>query len=169
MKKVEKGTFLEAAKKNVEPSIKEALAIGETGWLRGCPISSDKGTLALKTRDGFIIMVSESDVVEIAQHEHEYFLRVKNGSDVVTRFESTNKLLPSKPEKSCDRRSETGTVSQRRAGEGPPDVPIIGLGCYQCWIEYVESWCELEGTGIVFKCYRPQIRCGDVCPPIIWT
>ncbi len=169
MSKIDSKSFLDEAKKNVEPDIKESLKLGETGWLRGHPTKSETGTLALKTREGFLVIVSEADVVEYARHESEFFVRVKNGADVLTRFESVNKLLPSKPKEQCDCGGREDTSTQLRLNNqtgGPGRRPIIGYGCFACWIEYQEAWCELPG-GILFKCYQPVIRCGNVCPPPI--
>jgi hypothetical protein len=165
--KIDSKSFLEEATKNAEPSLKESLELGETGWLQGTPSKSEAGTIALKTRSGFLIIVSEDDVVEYAQQEHEYFIRVKNGSDVITRFESVNKLLPSKPTEQCDCAGQTNTSVEKRVNQqsgGPPDRPIIVFGCFACRIEYQEAWCQLPG-GILFKCYQPVIKCGNVCPP----
>lgn len=170
LSKIDSKTFLDEAKKNLEPDVKESLKLGETGWLRGSPAKSEPGTIALKTREGFLIIVSEADVVEYARHEHEFFVRVRNGTDVLTRFESVNKLLPAKPAERCECSDQAATSAmQQRAisgSGGPPSRPIIVIGCYACWIEYVEAWCELPG-GILFRCYTPRLRCGNVCPPPI--
>jgi hypothetical protein len=164
--KINRESFLGEAEKNVAPDVAESLKVGETGWLRGYPVKSEPGTIALKTRDGLLIIISEADAVGYARHEHEFFVHVKNGSDVITRFESVNKLLPSKPSLPCDcSGSSSRVLRQQQTGGGPPDEPLIDIGCYSCWIEYVEAWCELPG-GILFKCYRPQIRCGDMCPTV---
>lgn len=68
----------------------------------------------MKTRSGFRIVVSENDLVEYARHGNEYFIRIKNGADVITRFESVNKLLPSKPTEQCDCSGQTNTSVEKR-------------------------------------------------------
>lgn len=158
--------FLSEAKKNTLPDARQSLQQGETGWISGTPVKSEPGTVAVRTPNGFIIVLSEPDVVEYARNGQAYMIRARAGADVLTRFESVSKLLPTKAAEPCDCHDAEGSPATARINtqSGPPDRPLIRFGCYACWIEYVDAWCELPG-GILFKCYQPRIRCGNVCPP----
>lgn len=167
IEKISHKTFQGAASANAAPDMKHLLAEGETGWLSGSPAKSEAGTVALRTGNGFLVVLQEADVVEFGRHGDDHMVRVRAGASVVTRFESVNQLLPKSPGAChCSENTEATASARLNTQSGPPNRPIIGWGCYQCWIEYVGAWCELPG-GVVFRCYQPQIRCGNVCPPPI--
>lgn len=49
--------FQGAASKNFAPDMKQVLAEGETGWLSGSPVKSEPGTVALRTANGFLVVL----------------------------------------------------------------------------------------------------------------
>ena len=170
MKKADYSAFQDAAQENVQPDVDELLDVGETGWLLGRPIESDKGTVALQTPEGFQILVSKRDVIEYREHNDQFFLRIKYGTSVVTRLENVKNIVPSRPGEPCDCEdrdtSPPAQLQQLRQGDNTIgdtiDDIIRILKCIRCEIVYEEVWCELEG-GIRFRCYKPVIRCRNIC------
>jgi len=162
-------TFKEAAKRRTIPSVETRIAEGESGWLRGQPIAAKKDLISIQTRNGTVITLAESAVVEYVQSEDEFFIRVKRGTNTVVRLETTLSLDPRRPEKSCDCDKTGEPTASFKSGQnsnvGPiaDTGPVIQCPYLVCGFEWVEKLCLVPGKGEVVKCYALELMCTDLC------
>ena len=161
----------QAAKQRVIPSVNTRLEEGETFWLRGRPVESDKGLISIEMANNIIITLGESEILECKQHEEQFFIRVKRGASVVMRQEATLSIEPLRPKKQCDC-DNTGEVTTRSSLSKNFSMGSIGGMnaldpdiCVICDWVWVDSICSIPGTDFKVRCLELVLICTNICRP----
>jgi hypothetical protein len=149
-----------------QPSIGDADKVkeGESFWLAGRPIQTERGLIGLSLGEDHAVIVSESAVREVAKDEHLYFVRVAAGTPALVRSERVTTLREEAHGCTCSEAPRTDAVA-RQAGNtgGPGSGPIIIQCPLVCRIEYSCGF-YLDRSGLLRRVCVPFLSCRRECP-----
>jgi hypothetical protein len=110
----------------------EAIALGESTWIRGLPASAEKGTIALSMGRDATIVIREGDIRAVRKDGDHYLVEVSSEANVLLRIE---KPLKATVERGCGCRHHAGGQQARRGRSRPIDLeigPITVTPCVVC-------------------------------------
>ena len=169
MSTVDLSQFRETAENNISPSTKSCLSEGESYWIHGDPVKAEEGLIAIRMQDDFVVTVDESDVLECVQHGAKFYIRIKRGSNVVSKLEFTRAFEPTSQEKRCKCENPesmtTHHVQNPSGGIGAGTPPIV-IDCIQCRYEWRFARCRVPFSRKVVYCLVMYLVCTDVCETI---
>jgi hypothetical protein len=109
----------------------EAIARGESTWIRGLPANAEKGTIALSMGRDATIVISEGDIRTVGKDGDYYLVEVSSEANVLLRIE---KSLKATMERGCGCTHHAGGHQRRSGGRGerPIDLEIGPVTCLLC-------------------------------------
>jgi len=115
-----------ASQKEKKRSDLEMLDIGETVWFTGTPVSSERGTLSLRTANDGILVLREKDIINVIKKDDYFEVNVRTGTPVIIRTEHIIEAGS----------SECG-CSEKENQDDVPDTMAMGAFCltytWRCW------------------------------------
>lgn len=142
----------------------EKVSEGETLWLVGQPVPTDKGYIGLSMADGHAVILSEASICEVKKDDNLYFVRVPVGIAVLVRSEAVTTLRSMNGDCRCPEESAASPVT-KIARENTGSGPVIIKCPLRCSVEYL---CDLHLTksgGLLHICL-PYLFCRRECPTI---
>jgi hypothetical protein len=152
-----------ACQSPAEASDGERITAGESIWLSGRPVPTERGLIGLSMGDGHAVIVSQTAVREVEKEDGVYFVRVEAGASALVRSELVTTLRGASSECACLGPSQDAVARAAGAGDTGGGGPVI----IQCpLVCRVEESCTLTLTkaGRVLRICVPTLVCRRECP-----
>jgi hypothetical protein len=142
----------------------EKITAGESIWLSGRPVPTERGFIGLSMGDGHAVVVSQMAVREVEKEDGVYFVRVQAGTSALIRSEVVTTLRGTSSECGCSGQSADSVA--RTAGGGTTrggGDPIIIQCPLVCRVDQSCSF-VLTKTGRLLRICVPMLICRRECP-----
>jgi hypothetical protein len=138
---------------------------GESIWLAGRPVATDRGYIGLSMGDGHAVIVSEAAIREVEKEDGVYFVRVQAGTPALVRSEVVTTLRGASRDCGCTGQEEAPGTIARAPGPGGTTGggPIIIQCPLVCRIDESCSF-VLTRTGRLLRVCVPILSCRRECP-----
>ena len=140
----------------------EKVSAGESLWLAGRPVATDRGFIGLSMGDGYAVIVSEASIREVEKENGVYFVRVHAGTSALVRSEVITTLRGTSSDCECSERARdvvarTASGANTRTGPVIIECPLVCQVVQQCSL-------VLTGTGRLIRVCVPILSCRKECP-----
>jgi hypothetical protein len=120
----------DACRRASSPSADEAIARGESTWLRGLPAKAEAGTIALAMGRDATVVVREDEIRAVRKDGEHYLVEVGAEASVLLRIE---KAVKATVERGCGcSHHHPGARPGRRGGRRPGPIIDVEIGPVQC-------------------------------------
>ena len=140
---------------------------GESFWLAGMPVATERGLLGLSLGEGHAVIISEAAVREVHKEEPYFFVRVAAGTSAIVRSERVTTLTEGSHTCGCGEAPRTDGFARRAGASGAPGGPGGGPIIIQCpLVCRVEEVCDfyLGRSGRLMRICIPMLSCRRECP-----
>jgi hypothetical protein len=141
----------------------EKITAGESLWLSGRPVPTERGFIGLSMGDGHAVIVDQTAVREVEKEDGVYFVHVQAGTSALIRSEVVTSLRGTSSECACSGAPDDSLARTAGGGTTGGGGPVIIQCPLVCRVDQSCSF-VLTKTGRLLRICVPMLICRRECP-----